>query len=177
MIKLKIGCNPGAIGVERMDFVLLMDNPELTPSRGWTLFSPMERMFNISVQFEVKSLPWGPHFRCAPLGTGQTKGNHWATGACGGNISQEYLSSNQTFFIGKQMISCDNQSSSAAGLAYPVIRPRSLSHGRSRSEPYRRSAAAGVRHFYVNFFLGRPQPPKYTQSHKALRHQPGQYSR
>ena len=43
-----------AIGVERMDFVLLVDSSWSTPSRGWTEFNPMERMFNPPVQFEVR---------------------------------------------------------------------------------------------------------------------------
>ncbi len=42
--KLIFGCSSGAIGMERMDFVLLMDYLISTPSRGWTLFSPMGRM-------------------------------------------------------------------------------------------------------------------------------------
>jgi hypothetical protein len=34
----------------------------------------------------------------------------------------------------------------------------------------------GVRHSFANFFLGRPHPPEYTQSHTASWHQQGQYS-
>ena len=49
-----VWCNYGAIGVERMDFVLLVDCSWSTPSRGWTEFNPMERMFNPPVQFEVR---------------------------------------------------------------------------------------------------------------------------
>jgi hypothetical protein len=49
-------CNFGAIRMEKMDFIDSMDNPELTPSRGWTEITPMERIFSLAVQFEVKSL-------------------------------------------------------------------------------------------------------------------------
>jgi len=48
------GCNCGAIGMERMDSVLLMDSSWLTPSRGWTDITPMEAMFSPPVQFEVR---------------------------------------------------------------------------------------------------------------------------
>jgi len=34
-------CNSGAIGMERIDFVLLMDYLLSIPSRGWTVYSPM----------------------------------------------------------------------------------------------------------------------------------------
>ena len=34
-----------------------MDNRELTPSRGWTDFTPMETIIKYPVQFEVRSLP------------------------------------------------------------------------------------------------------------------------
>jgi len=46
--------DPGAIGMERVDFVLLMDKSWFTLSRGWTWISPMERIFSSSVQFEVR---------------------------------------------------------------------------------------------------------------------------
>lgn len=38
----------------RVDFVLLMDNFWFTPSRGWTEIFPMERMYILLVQFEVR---------------------------------------------------------------------------------------------------------------------------
>jgi len=43
-----------AIGVERVDFVHLMDNFWFIPSRGWTWFSPRYRMDNPPAQFEVR---------------------------------------------------------------------------------------------------------------------------
>ena len=47
-------CNFGAISVERMDFVDSMDDLELTPSRGWTEFSPIIRTYIPPRQFEVR---------------------------------------------------------------------------------------------------------------------------
>jgi hypothetical protein len=56
-------CSFGAVRMERMNFVLLIDNFMSIPSRGWTLRhdlrsqgkpSPMERIFSSPVQFEVR---------------------------------------------------------------------------------------------------------------------------
>jgi len=49
-------CNYGAIGVEKMDFVLSMDNRELTSSRGWTVITPIYTVFTHPGQFEVRRL-------------------------------------------------------------------------------------------------------------------------
>jgi len=50
-------CNAGAIGMERVDFMLFVVCSWPILSRGWTDFTPMERIFNPPVQIEVKSLP------------------------------------------------------------------------------------------------------------------------
>jgi len=47
-------CRSGATGMERMDFVYLMDNSWYSPSRGWTEISPIYTVFPFPVQFEVR---------------------------------------------------------------------------------------------------------------------------
>ena len=49
----------GAISMERMDFVLWIDYFMSIPSREWTVFSPMERIFKSSVQFHLSSVSPG----------------------------------------------------------------------------------------------------------------------
>jgi len=48
----------GAIGVDRMDFMLRLDSFGSILSRGWTDFTLMEAIFSPPVHFEVRRLTW-----------------------------------------------------------------------------------------------------------------------